>query len=332
MNAPLVTVVIPTYNRARLLSRAIWSVLSQEHRPLELVIVDDGSTDDTRTMIERLSSTLDALGATCRYFYQEQSGPAAARNVGISHATGDYVSFLDSDDVWYPRFVSTLLQLLRTYPDAGLAFCSSESMKADWRPQGRREDGLPKNVPHGLLGSPEVQILRRMPIVTPAVLLPRDAIRRVGMFDERLSVGEDWDLWFRLARLVPFAFTREIHVCCLRHHGNTVQAAVAPLCDKVLLNLKHAQLTDNSVARQIYLSRAGNYAALALEHAMRDGVRPATVGPALEDPRLPRSLRLRLARWMYARPSALGKAYARGIRSLGNLLRCEMRHVGAFGL
>src|SRR6186997_23107 len=100
---PTVSVVVPTYNRAGLVPDAIKSILEGTYAPLEVIVADDGSTDETRHVVED-------MGGAVRYFYQANGGAAAARNFGISHARGELVAFLDSDDVWVPQALDWLVE------------------------------------------------------------------------------------------------------------------------------------------------------------------------------------------------------------------------------
>ena len=111
----LVTVVIPSYNRARLICIAIDSVLAQTYRPIEIVVVDDGSKDDTRAVVE-------SYGAPVRYVHQANAGAAAARNTGIRHARGEFIALLDSDDLWHPWKLEAQVRLLRARPHVGMVW------------------------------------------------------------------------------------------------------------------------------------------------------------------------------------------------------------------
>src|SRR5437763_10476780 len=118
MAAPLVSVVIPSWNRAGLLPDALDSVFAQEYSPLQVIVIDDGSTDDTMALAARYPSV--------DFFYQEHQGSAAARNTGVDRARGQYVAFLDSDDVWLPGKLHTELEVFRKQQGAGAVISDSE--------------------------------------------------------------------------------------------------------------------------------------------------------------------------------------------------------------
>src|SRR5688572_22963104 len=120
---PVVSAIIPTYNRADLLARALDSVIAQDYRPLEAVVVDDGSTDHTPRIIESYRRKLADHNVNF-IFHRQQNGRAPkARNTGMQLATGPLFAFLDSDDLWLTQFCSTLVRLFDKYPSAGLGFC-----------------------------------------------------------------------------------------------------------------------------------------------------------------------------------------------------------------
>src|SRR5439155_12157099 len=110
-----VSVVIPSYNRAYIVGQAIESALQQTHRPVEVLVADDGSTDDTRRVVE-------GYGPPVRYFYQPNAGVSAARNLGLRHARGEFIALLDSDDWWLPWKVEAQVRLLRAFPDVGMVW------------------------------------------------------------------------------------------------------------------------------------------------------------------------------------------------------------------
>src|SRR5258708_549681 len=123
MNPALVSVVIPTWNRAALLGDALDSVFAQDYAPVQVIVVDDGSTDDTRSLVARYPCV--------EYYQQQHAGSAAARNRGVAHARGDYVAFLDSDDVWLPGKLRTELDLFHHFPAAGALLSRNQPLPPD---------------------------------------------------------------------------------------------------------------------------------------------------------------------------------------------------------
>jgi glycosyltransferase involved in cell wall biosynthesis len=129
----LVSVVIPTYNRAELLRRALESVASQDYRPIEVLVIDDCSEDDTEVVIDEVRPLLEESGGIgLRYTALEvNSGPAAARNEGLRQAAGSFVAFLDSDDLWHQSFVSSVVDVMHLYPECGVVFSGNDGVDGD---------------------------------------------------------------------------------------------------------------------------------------------------------------------------------------------------------
>lgn len=203
----LVSVVIPTYNRMKDLPQAIDSVLGQSYQPFEIIVVDDGSTDGTETMVRSRYPQV-------RYLRQSNRGPAAARNAGIKAASGRYVAFLDSDDRWTPRKLEQQIGLFRMKPEVGLVFSSVRFVNRQGTPvEERRYDP-------SFRGRVAERLLSWSGIILSSVVVRRDGLDRVGLFEEDLIIGEDWDLYFRLAMEVPFDFIDEPLVLRLVHEGN----------------------------------------------------------------------------------------------------------------
>jgi glycosyltransferase involved in cell wall biosynthesis len=184
-----VSIVIPTYNRARLLREAIQSALAQTHAEREVIVVDDGSNDETAALVA-------GFGNAVRYLRQENAGVAAARNRGAGMATGDYLHFLDSDDILHPQAVERLLAVIEAHPEAGMAYGQTSEGTADGPPS-------PLFVPDGARpagvwpGARELRrLLRRNYIHLGAALLRRSAWERIGGFNPAFqSICEDWDVW-----------------------------------------------------------------------------------------------------------------------------------------
>lgn len=193
----LVSIVIPAYNCAEYLGGAIRSALRQTHQPVEVVVVDDGSTDDTEAVVR-------SFGDRVRYVCQENAGPSVARNRGLADARGDYVAFLDADDEVRPEWVAVLLKSL-----GAAAFKARFAVSDAWIWDGARciDRYRVSEPPSGLRGMNEFLDDNR-PYV--AILAPRNVLLSVGGFREDLWVNEDFDLWLRLLRGgYGYAFTAE---------------------------------------------------------------------------------------------------------------------------
>lgn len=209
MSRPLVSVVIPTFERARTVARAVESVLQQTYRPLEVVVVDDGSTDGTREVLE-------AYAGRVVYVYQDNAGPSAARNRGLRESRGELIAFLDSDDVWLaPKLERQVALLEQAGPDVPCCLCDSLIRMPDGREQSSFELAwLRPAEPAGLWLNPAAVLATRFVLFTQAVLARRGALEECRGFDEQLWLMEDHDLALRLALRGPWAFIREPLVRC----------------------------------------------------------------------------------------------------------------------
>jgi glycosyltransferase involved in cell wall biosynthesis len=217
---PLVSAVIPSYNYGHFLVEAVRSALAQTYPRMEVIVVDDGSTDDTR---RRLGPYMGRI----RYVYQENQGLAAARNTGIRLARGEWIALLDSDDVWHPQKTELQLRAAAGVNGVGLI--------------GTRETcDLP--VPQRLEPNPPVthlsvrDFLLLTPVAPSSVLIRRDCLDAVGMFDTSLGPAADRDLWLRLAARFPCV---QVHSACYhyrRHTGQMSRQAVVMYqdCRRVL--------------------------------------------------------------------------------------------------
>lgn len=198
VSVPQVSVVLPTRDRAGLLSRAIESVLDQTFQELELIVVDDASRDDSAATLERYAA------ADARIRVQRMEAPvgaAAARNVGIWLGRGAYVAFIDDDAEYLPRKLERQVSALLAEPQCGLVYCAAVYVGPDGRRHvlGSREAAGP---------SGRRRLLRRNSIDTSAVLVRREILNAAGGFDERLPRLQDWDLWLRLSLVTTFHFVR----------------------------------------------------------------------------------------------------------------------------
>ena len=196
-----VSIIIPTYNRADVLITSIQSVLQQTYTDFELLIVDDGSTDNTDIMVESLRDN------RIRYLkIPENKGVAAARNEGIRQARYAYIAFQDSDDYWKPDKLEKQMTFLTTKPETGLLYCPYECQKADGTPLLVPDQNIPSEEKQGNIYR---YMLLRNTIGTPGVLVRRQCLEKSGLFCESLTCLEDWELFLRIARDNEIAFQDE---------------------------------------------------------------------------------------------------------------------------
>jgi glycosyltransferase involved in cell wall biosynthesis len=185
---PLVSIIIPTYNRSAAVSEAIDSVLEQTFKDREIIVVDDGSTDNTKELL------LLKYGDKIVYVYQANSGVSSARNTGIKTAKGKYIAFLDSDDIWLPDKMAKQIELFETLPDnVGLVYCS-----VIHETQGQRTIRWARL--RGDVFRERLLNDDRAAIYIPSVMIRRECFEKIGLFDEFLRRAEDRDLYLRLTR------------------------------------------------------------------------------------------------------------------------------------
>jgi glycosyltransferase involved in cell wall biosynthesis len=188
-----ITVVIPTYNSGRFLVEAIDSALAQTLAPSEVIVVDDGSTDDT---CERLRP----YGGSVRLLAQENRGVSAARNLGVREARGGLIAFLDADDVWHPRKLELQVGVFEADRDLGLLGTSS----FDWPAASLPELGPERPGPVVQVTWDQLAVKNRL--TTSSVVARREILARAGQFDTELQGPEDRDLWLRVAEFARVAY------------------------------------------------------------------------------------------------------------------------------
>lgn len=199
MVRPKVSVVIPTYNRANLLKRAIKSVINQQFEDFELIVVDDASQDNTPEVVESIDD------GRIRYIrLRENSGGPVARNIGIKKAKGEFIGLLDDDDEWLPNRLSTQLKKFENLSSefgvvyGGFYYVSQQ----DGRILGKR---LPR-----YRGDVYRYLLRENFIGSPTLLIRRECFKKAGLFDRKLKSSQDWDMWLRIAKHYKFDYVNEI--------------------------------------------------------------------------------------------------------------------------
>ncbi len=209
MNTPIVSVIIPTYNRAHLLAKTIGSVLNQTYVDFEVIIADDGSTDRTKKMVRSFKDK------RLRYVKLEDNSGSSAipKNIGLEAARGRYIAFLDSDDLWLPKKLEAEVRFLCTHPSIGMVY-SGYTYFGDRGGEKDSKDFAPVSG-HALKG-----LFVENPIISSAVLVRKSCLKSVGPFDEAIRQNGDLDMWLRIAACfqidhIPTSLTR-----CRLHGGN----------------------------------------------------------------------------------------------------------------
>lgn len=220
---PKLSVIIPLYNKAPYVRKALESVLAQTYTDFELIVVDDGSTDESANIAETMLREIkgyrlevkgqdDSIADTNAYHLspinyklirQANAGVAAARNNGVAQAMGDYLAFLDADDWWEPTYLKRMAQLIEDYPNAGLY----ASNYVYYKP-GKTHVAL--NIPTGYINYPKVYYESgAMPVWTGATIIPRVVFDEMGGFPVGIKLGEDFLLWAKIALQYKVAFLNE---------------------------------------------------------------------------------------------------------------------------
>ena len=202
-NMPLVSVVIPTYNRASVIGRAVECVLAQTYQNIEVIVVDDGSTDNTH-------ASLDGYGDKVKVIGQENRGPSAARNRGIMEAQGEIIAFLDSDDLWLPTKLERQVGLMeRAGQHVPCCLCNATLRSENNEERSFAVSLLDSPYEEGLWLNPAEVLASRFVFFNQAVAVRSWALKQAGGYDETLRLLEDWDIALRLAVLGPWAFIQE---------------------------------------------------------------------------------------------------------------------------
>jgi glycosyltransferase involved in cell wall biosynthesis len=241
--AVTISVIIPTYNRATLLAVTLRSVLAQSRVPEEIIVVDDGSTDET-------SEVVSAVGPAVRYHHQAHAHLSAARNAGQALATGDALLFLDSDDVLRPGALAALESALTGEPEAALAYCRSQTIDAEGRviepawPQDDHEGEVWERLV-------EANFIRS----AGCVLLRRSRVTEAPAWDVSLRAVEDWDLWLRLADRAPVVRVEAPFFQYRRHAGNMSRNTARMHCETFKVFQKQLRLHRHRPERIAHLLR-----------------------------------------------------------------------------
>ncbi|HOW59379.1 MAG TPA: glycosyltransferase [Candidatus Omnitrophota bacterium] len=254
---PKVSVIIPTFNRAEYICDAIDSVLAQTYHDLEIIVINDGSIDDTEKALKK-------YGGRIQYLYQNNAGVSAARNKGIKASRGEYIAFLDADDSWLPEKLSVQIPILEFNPKLGMVFSYLEIMDEYGRRTGRMK---PKQKP----GIDFLTMLEAGSAMTSSCLMRKRSLDAAGIFDESLAIYEDMDLFLRVVNQFPALFVEKSLGCYREHSNQSTLDDVKNYKQQVKLAQKWMQISDDPKAQRLLSAKVRKYSNLLMRNAVKKG-------------------------------------------------------------
>ncbi len=226
-NNDLVSIIIPTFNRAGLIGETIESVFNQNYRPVEIIVADDGSTD-IRGNNEKYKSQAPE-GVSVKYYLQDKKGGCAARNLGAKYSTGEFIQFFDSDDLMYPDYLSKRIKILRDNPDLDFCVCNCDfydTIEKNLLPPGRLD--LKEHSLEGMLDA-------GLPVMTHSIIATREVFRSIGPWDEKLLRGQDVEYFSRIFFLkLKGIWIPDILYRVMVHNDNLSQKWSPEICENMI--------------------------------------------------------------------------------------------------
>lgn len=218
-----ISVVIPLYNKGSYINRAIYSVLNQPISVDEVLVVDDGSTDDGEKKV------IEIPDPRVRLIHQENQGECAARNRGIEEAQGDLIAFLDADDEWKPNFLTRIQMLINNYPDCGAYATSAQIIRPEGTVAYPDLGTLPPEPWIGIIPNFFELFQHGYPFIASSIVIPRKVLLDVGLFPVGVKISGDVDCWVRVAMKYPIAFSPAREVIYHQEAANRVGTIYKPI-------------------------------------------------------------------------------------------------------
>lgn len=281
--SPTVSVVIPCYNCVKTLRTSVESIIAQEEISAQIVLVDDGSTDETPSLMRELCACYPGRIITA---YQSNQGPSAARNKGITLIDSDYIAFLDSDDYWAPNKLHQSISFMIQHPEYGLSHTQAIMVGED----GNYFRAMQSRAAYK--GNCFAELVRQNGLITSTVCIRREVVKRCGLFDVSLRVCEDWEYWIRIAHDFEFGVLEEaltyyrVHETNVSHQIERMQAG-----HRKLIEMNYLKYGNGAVAKEIFdeayvvfhsdycvgFANAGKYSSALHEWANAARIRPLDV-------------------------------------------------------
>jgi len=258
---PVVSVILPTFNRLQFLPSAVESVFLQTFEDWELIVADDGSDNETRAYL----STVEKRSRVKVLWLPRMANPGAARNVALREAQGEYIAFLDSDDLWLPSKLEVQLAALRAVPDRRWGY--TDFILIDQAGNSINARRNPNRVLYE--GKIVEQLLQlKAGIAMPTVMASRELLARGGGFDEQQGLHEDYEMWLRLSLLCEVCLVNQPLACVRRHEEHFSSAGIRSFQarSRVFEKMK-TLITDSHQLSVLRIERARNDAALAVANA-----------------------------------------------------------------
>jgi len=245
----MISVVIPLYNKEKYIVHTLQCAVQQNFTDYEIIVVDDGSTDQSATIVENFihQSSLDNPQLSIRLIHKENGGVSSARNAGIFSAKGEYIAFLDADDLWESQYLQAASDLIQRYPSAVLYVIGSGEIYHGERHgcESRQPEGIYEQVWHNSLC-----------LAPSACVVKRKALLQIGGFDERMAYGEDLDVWWRLLLIGSMACEKRILSWYLADAEGSAMSKPKPLEKHIPYFIdKYAEARQNNADFRRYFDR-----------------------------------------------------------------------------
>lgn len=269
MSDPVVSVIIPAYNQAQYLRQAIDSALEQGDISLEVIVIDDGSQDETPEVLKEYEGKI-------RVLRKDNQGVARARNSGLEIAKGEFISFLDADDIWLPGHLAKAMKVFERETEVGLTYCDAKVIDEASRFKKLRCSPRTASLESLVLGNF---------ITTSSVVLRKESLDKCGIFDPAFRyASEDWDLWMRIADKYQLRHTGETLVEYRRHSESAIQKLGFEIRDNSLLAVENSFKRNSELQPEL---RSKAESAMHIESAvrcltaMKSGLAREEIGKAL---------------------------------------------------